>query len=171
MIVLKQTAFQTGDRVVLPPYGIGMICGTCARPLGSEMHTYYQIEFQHTSSRAYVPVESPSLTGMRPALTPPELPRLLDALQNGELDLPRQWSVRYQRVTVILASGEPYELAAMIGQFHRWNVKRALPDLDRQAFRKAIKLLIQEIEGLQGKTAETVHLFLERALIEPENVN
>ena len=164
-------AFQPGDRVVLPPYGIGVICGTCARPIGSETHTYYQIEFQHTSSRAFVPVDSHTLTGMRPALTPGDLPRLLSALQQGEVELPRQWAVRHQRVTAILASGEPYEVAAMLGQFHRWNVKRALPDLDRQAFRKAIKLLIQEIDTLTGKTAQTIHLFLERALIEPENVN
>lgn len=170
-MTLKQTAFQPGDRVVLPPYGIGVICGTCARPRGPETHTYYQIEFQHTSSRAFVPVESPTLTGMRPALTQCDLPRLFSALQNGEVDLPRHWSVRHQRVTVILASGQPDELAAMIGQFHRWNVKRALPDLDRQAFRKAIKLLMQEIDTLTGKTAQTIGLFLERALIEPENVN
>nr|WP_233554628.1 MULTISPECIES: CarD family transcriptional regulator [Deinococcus] len=171
MISLKPTAFRPGDRVVLPPYGIGVICGTCARPLGCETLTYYQIEFQHTSSRAFVPVQSSAPTGMRPALSPADLPTLLHALQNGELDLPRQWSVRHQRVTALLASGEPYELAAMIGQFHRWNLKRALPDLDRQAFRRGVKLLMQEVEGLTGKTAQTIQLFLERALLEPQSLN
>lgn len=168
---MKQTAFQTGDRVVLPPYGIGVICGTCLKPVGLETHPYYQIEFEHTSSRAYVPVRAPDSTGMRPALTATRLPEILSALQEGEMDLPRQWSARQQKVTAVLASGDPDELARMIGQFHRWNVRRTLPDLDRQAFRRAVKLLEAEVRDLHGKAAQTIRLFLERALLEPGTVN
>lgn len=139
--------------------------------MGAETHTYYQVEFANTSSRAYVPVVAPDSTGMRRALAPADLPALLIQLQEGEVDLPRQWSARHHKVSAVLAGGDALELAALIGQFHRWNVRRSLPDLDRQAFRRAIRLLEQEVAGLTGKPAADISLFLERAGFEPQTVN
>lgn len=155
--------FEPGDRVVLPPYGIGTISRTCHRPVGETTHAYYELQFAHTASRAYVPVAAPQSAGMRAALTEHDLPELLNQLQDSHLDLPRQWAARQRLVTEILASGKPLELAVLTCELRRWNVERGLPDLDRQAFRQAIKLLEQEISDLEDHNAQAVHRLLERA--------
>lgn len=160
---LQHGAFQTGDRVVLSPYGVGVIGGTCCRPVGSQTYTYYEINFPNSHSRAYVPVNTPGQAGMRAALTDLELPELLSKLQKSTLGLPRQWSVRQKIVTDLVAGGNPHELAALICEFKGWNRDRGLPDLDRQAYRRAIKLLQQEVLGLNGKWAQQIQLFLEEA--------
>ncbi|UQN07471.1 CarD family transcriptional regulator [Deinococcus sp. QL22] len=162
---MKQLSFQTGDRVVLPPYGIGVVSGTCQRPVAGQSHAYYQVDFPNTSSRAYVPVSSPDETGMRAALTACDMPNLLGhlSLSTNDLNLPRQWAARHRRVTEILVSGDPYELATLTGELRRWNVERGLPDLDRQAFRRAIKLLEQEVNGLEDQCAHDVQNFLDLA--------
>lgn len=160
---LKQTAFQPGDRVVLPPYGIGVVRGTCLRPVSGQSHAYYQVEFPNTSSKAFVPVAAPDIAGMRAALTARDMPALLDSLKTSSLNLPRQWAARHRRVTEILVGGNPFELAILTCELRRWNVERGLPDLDRQAFRRAIKLLEQEVSGLQDQGAQDVQNLLVHA--------
>lgn len=160
---MKQMAFEPGDRVVLPPYGVGVVSGTCQRPLGDATHVYYELQFTHTASRAYVPVAAPQSAGLRAALTESDLPELLTRLQDSSLDLPKQWAARQRVVTEIIASGRPLELAVLTCELRRWNIERGLPDLDRQAFRQAIKLLEQEVSGLTSHNAQAIQHFLDRA--------
>ena len=161
---MNSSSFQTGDRVVLPPYGVGVVCGTCQRPIAGETQAYYQVEFPNTSSRAFVPVSAPQGAGLRAALTDADMPDLLHRLQNSrDLNLPRQWSARHRRVSEILAAADPYELATLTCELRRWNVQRGLPDLDRQAFRQAIRLLEQEVRGLNNEHAQNVQQFLGHA--------
>ena len=168
---MKQTAFEPGDRVVLPPYGIGVVSSVCLRPVAGEDQAYYQVDFPNTSSRAFVPVASPDIAGMRAALTARDMPALLDSLKTSRLNLPRQWAARHRRVTEILVSGNPFELAILTCELRRWNVERGLPDLDRQAFRRAIKLLEQEVSGLQDDGAQDVQQLLVHAWTEtPQTV-
>ena len=155
--------FQPGDRVVVPPYGIGVVCETCLRQVSGQGVSYYAIEFAHSSSRAFVPVHGQGNSGMRAALTSRETPRLLRHLQEGCLTLPSQWSARQRQVTEILVSGDPFELATLTCELRRWNNRRSLPDLDRQAFRQAIKLLQQEVQGLDDEGAVQVRGLLEAA--------
>ncbi|MDB5044264.1 MAG: transcriptional regulator [Deinococcus sp.] len=102
---------------------------------------------------------------MRAALTACDMPALLQhlSLRSSDLNLPRQWAARHRRVTEILVSGNPYELATLTCELRRWNVERGLPDLDRQAFRRAIKLLEQEVNGLEDQCAHDVQNFLDSA--------
>lgn len=158
---MKSSSFRPGDRVVLPPYGVGVVSGTCQRPIAGETHAYYQVDFPNTSSRAFVPVGAPEGAGLRAALTTADMPDLLHHLLNSqELNLPRQWSARHRRVSEILATADPYELATLTCELHRWNTQRGLPDLDRQAFRQAIRLLEQEVRGLEDDCAQNVQQFL-----------
>lgn len=167
---MKSSSFQPGDRVVLPPYGIGVVCGTCQRPVAGESHAYYQIEFPNTASRAFVPVDAPQVAGMRAALTTADMPHLLKRLQiSQELNLPRQWAARHRRVTEILVGADPYELATLTCELRRWNIERGLPDLDRQAFRRAIRLLEQEVRGLEDQCAQDVQQLLDHAWNETPN--
>lgn len=66
--------FRPGDRVMVPPYGIGVVYGTCSRQVAGQQTAYYAIEFPQSSSRAYVPVGAPRGAGMRLALTSRETP-------------------------------------------------------------------------------------------------
>ncbi|AFD24477.1 CarD family transcriptional regulator [Deinococcus gobiensis] len=163
---MKQTAFQTGDRVVLPPYGVGRIRGTCQRSVAGETHAYYQVEFPATTSLAYVPVAAPQTTGIRTALAAADMPVLLHALQTGQLNLPHQWSARHRYVSDLMSSGNAHDLAILIGELHARNQRRALPDLDRQAFRRSIRLLQQELEGLNGGEVTQVTDWLTAAAAE-----
>lgn len=153
---MKDTAklFKDGDQVVLPPYGVGIVAGTTVRTVAGADLKYYQVDFPNGTSRAYVPVSAPREAGLRPALTGEEVQSVLERLEDGRITLPKQWAARHRRVTDILTSGDPYQIATLVSELRRWDQERGLPDLDRQAYRRALLLLAGEISAVKNITMQ-----------------
>ena len=141
-------AFKNGDQVVLPPYGVGIVSGTTVKTVAGNDHKYYQVDFPNGTSRAFVPVHAPQEAGLRPALTQDEVQAVLERLQHGRITLPKQWAARHRKVTDILTSGDPYQIATLASVLRRWDLERGLPDLDRQAYRRALRLLAGEVSAV-----------------------
>ncbi len=141
-------AFKNGDQVVLPPYGVGIVSGTTVKTVAGSDHNYYQVDFPNGTSRAFVPVHAPQEAGLRPALTQDEVQAVLERLQHGRITLPKQWAARHRKVTDILTSGDPYQIATLASELRRWDLERGLPDLDRQAYRRALRLLAGEVSAV-----------------------
>ncbi len=140
--------FKNGDQVVLPPYGVGIVSGTTVKTVAGNDHKYYQVDFPNGTSRAFVPVHAPQEAGLRPALTKDEGQAVLERLQHGRITLPKQWAARHRKVTDILTSGDPYQIATLASELRRWDLERGLPDLDRQAYRRALRLLAGEVSAV-----------------------
>ncbi len=140
--------FKSGDQVVLPPYGVGIVSGTTIKTVAGSDHNYYQVDFPNGTSRAFVPVHAPQEAGLRPALTQDEVQAVLERLQHGRITLPKQWAARHRKVTDILTSGDPYQIATLASELRRWDLERGLPDLDRQAYRRALRLLAGEVSAV-----------------------
>lgn len=137
--------YRPGDKVVLPPYGVGVVAGVAQRSVAGSDRAYYQVDFPGTRSKAYVPVETPQSTRLRRALSNEQVPEILALLREGRLPLPRQWAARHRKTTEILADGDPFRIATLAGQLRAWEIEKGLPDLDRQALRRAMHLLAEEI--------------------------
>ena len=142
---IKARSYKSGDQVVLPPYGVGVVKGTITREIVGVKNKYYEVDFPNGTSKAFVPIKAPHEAGLRPALGKVEVDEVLECLQNGELVLPKQWAARHRRVTEILASGDPFQIATLASELRRWDQERGLPDLDRQAYGRALRLLDGEI--------------------------
>jgi CarD family transcriptional regulator len=160
---VKKEDFNAGDRVVLPPYGVGVVSGIQTKKVAGADHNYYQVDFPNGSSRAFVPVGAPTTVGLRPALTENELPEIISRLKTGKVSLPRQWAARHRKVTEILASGDPYRISNLAAELRRWDDERGLPDLDRQAYSRSIKLLSDEISEVIGSDVKEIKAMLESA--------
>ncbi len=157
----KASKFKNGDQVVLPPYGVGIVSGTTTKTVAGTDFTYYQVDFPNGTSRAYVPVHAPQEAGLRAALTNDEVQSVLERLTHGRLTLPKQWAARHRRVTDILTSGDPYQIATLASELRRWDLERGLPDLDRQAYRRALRLLAGEISAVLDVTTEEARSMME----------
>lgn len=142
--------FKDGDQVVLPPYGVGVVSGTVVKTVAGTEHQYYAVDFPNGTSRAFVPVNAPQEAGLRAALTAEEVKNVLERLEEGHITLPKQWAARHRRVSDILTSGDPYQIATLASELRRWDQERGLPDLDRQAYRRALRLLAGEISAVMG---------------------
>ncbi|MDZ7800241.1 MAG: CarD family transcriptional regulator [Trueperaceae bacterium] len=153
--------FENGDQVVLPPYGVGIVSGTTTKTVAGTDLQYYQVEFPNGTSRAYVPVHAPQEAGLRAALTEDEVHSVLERLSNGRINLPKQWAARHRRVTDILTSGDPYQIATLASELRRWDLERGLPDLDRQAYRRALRLLAGEISAVLDVSTDEARAMME----------
>jgi CarD family transcriptional regulator len=153
--------FKSGDQVVLPPYGVGVVAGTTTKTVAGTDLQYYQVDFPNGTSRAYVPVEAPQQAGLRAALTEEEVHSVLERLANGRINLPKQWAARHRRVTDILTSGDPYQIATLASELRRWDLERGLPDLDRQAYRRALRLLAGEISAVLGISSDEARAMMD----------
>jgi CarD family transcriptional regulator len=168
---VKKEDFTPGDRVVLPPYGVGVVSDIQTKKIAGNQNSYYQVDFPNGSSRAFVPVASPSSVGLRPALSETELPEIMSRLKTGKVSLPRQWAARHRKVTEILASGDPYRIANLAAELRRWDDERGLPDLDRQAYARSIKLLSEEISEVMSSDPKEIKSMLESAWDGSKKVN
>jgi CarD family transcriptional regulator len=146
-------SFKNGDQVVLPPYGVGIVSGTTTKTVAGAALAYYEVQFPNGTSKAFVPVHAPQEAGLRPALTEEEVQAVLERLAHGRITLPKQWAARHRKVTDILTSGDPYQIATLASELRRWDLERGLPDLDRQAYRRALRLLAGEISAVLGISA------------------
>ena len=153
--------FKSGDQVVLPPYGVGIVSGTTVKTIAGSDHNYYQVDFPNGTSRAFVPVNAPQEAGLRPALTKDEVQAVLERLQHGRITLPKQWAARHRKVTDILTSGDPYQIATLASELRRWDLERGLPDLDRQAYRRALRLLAGEVSAVLNITTEEARAMID----------
>lgn len=117
--------YRPGDKVVLPPYGVGVVAGIAQRSVAGSDKSYYQVDFPGTRSKAYVPVEAPQTTRLRRALSPDQVNEILALLQEGRLPLPRQWAARHRKTTEILADGDPFRIATLAGQLRAWEQEKA----------------------------------------------
>ena len=153
--------FKRGDQVVLPPYGVGIVSGTTTKSVAGTEKDYYEVEFPNGTSKAFVPVEAPTQAGLRAALTEEEVQSVLERLTNGRINLPKQWAARHRRVTDILTSGDPYQIATLASELRRWDVERGLPDLDRQAYRRALRLLAGEISAVMHVDTDAVRKMMD----------
>ena len=160
---MKKEEYNPGDRVVLPPYGVGVVLSIQTKCVSGDDLNYYQVEFPNGTSRAYVPVHAPQSVGLRAALSESELPEIMGRLRSGRVSLPRQWAARHRKVTEILSSGDPYRIAALAAELRRWDDERGLPDLDRQAYARAIKLLADEMSEVLATARHEVRAMLESA--------
>ncbi len=160
---MKNKEYNPGDRVVLPPYGVGVVIKIQTRKVAGANYRYYHVEFPNGTSRAYVPVNAPATIGLRPALSEAEVSEIMSRLRSGRVSLPRQWAARHRKVTEILASGDPYRIAALAAELRRWEDERGLPDLDRQAYARALKLLSEEMSEVLGVAKDEMRSMLEGA--------
>jgi len=161
--------YRPGDKVVLPPYGVGVVAGIAQRSIAGSDKSYYQVDFPGTRSKAYVPVEAPQTTRLRRALSPDQVGEILALLQEGRLPLPRQWAARHRKTTEILADGDPFRIATLAGQLRAWELEKGLPDLDRQALRRAMHLLAEEISQVLEITFEEARKLFEESVGESLN--
>ncbi|CAA9581145.1 MAG: CarD-like transcriptional regulator [uncultured Truepera sp.] len=86
---------------------------------------------------------------------------VLERLNNGRVNLPKQWAARHRRVTEILSSGDPYQIATLGSELRRWDLERGLPDLDRQAYRRALRLLAGEISAVLGISSKEARAMMD----------
>ena len=148
--------FNVGDTVVYPSQGAGVIEEMTKRTVLGEEHEYLKIVFIRGDMEVLVPLKKGQEVGLRHTIGKDEVQQLNDTLIKGDLSLPDQWPPRYRAEQDILATGNAYDLAKLIGVLAKRDLEKGLAATEREVMETAKEMVISEIAVVQGKEfAET----------------
>lgn len=142
--------FKVGDSVVYPSQGAGVVAEQTTREVLGEKQDYLKIGFIRGDMQVLVPLQKTHDVGLRHTVTAEEVQKLHSAIRKADLPLPSQWPPRYRAEQDILARGDAYELAKLIGVLSDRDVEKGLAGTEREILERAKELLSSELAVVQS---------------------
>ncbi len=145
----KQLSFATGDYVVYPAHGVGLITGVKAEEIAGQKLEMYVVSFEHDRLILRVPVARAGQSGMRKLSSRDKIQSALNALKAKPK--PRRavmWSRRAQEYEAKINSGDPVSIAQVVRELHRGeDVDQSYSE--RQMYRAALERLAREVAAIE----------------------
>jgi CarD family transcriptional regulator len=137
--------FKIGDKVVYPSQGAGIIDEVTKRVVLGEEQKYLKIVFIRGDMEVLVPLKKGQEVGLRHTIGKDELEQLKDTILRADLSLPEHWPPRYRAEQDILAAGNAYELARLIGVLTQRDLEKGLAATEREVLETAKEMLTSEL--------------------------
>ncbi len=142
--------FKVGDSVVYPSQGAGRVDEIATRVILGETHEYLKISFVRGDMDVLVPLEKGQEVGLRHTISEADLTAVWDAMTEGDLELPAQWPPRYRAEQDIVASGDAFALAQLIGTLAERDLEKGLAATEREIMEAAKLSLASELAVVQN---------------------
>jgi CarD family transcriptional regulator len=149
--------FKVGDNVVYPSQGAGRVDEITTRVVLGETHEYLKISFVRGDMDVLVPLKKGEEVGLRHTVALDEVGELLAAIAHSDLSLPTQWPPRHRAEQDILAGGDAYALARLIGVLAQRDFEKGLAATEREMLEGAKGMLATELAVVQGISLEAAY--------------
>lgn len=140
----KDVKFKVGDTVVYPTQGAGRIIGQVEKVIAGQAKQYFEIELMKGSMRVNVPVDRPEAVGLRRITEAKRIPELISCLKT-EVDLPEGWTPRHRREQTLLAEGDIFRIAELVGTLYRRDLEKPLSVTERRIMDEARQMVATEV--------------------------
>jgi CarD family transcriptional regulator len=142
---IASIAFKVGDSVVYPTQGAGRIVGEVERNIAGKTNNYFEIELVKGSTKVLIPVGQSQTIGLRRITEEKRVPELLQELSLPDLELPLGWTPRHRREQQIIAEGDIFRIARLVGTLARRDVERSLSATEHKMMEDARHMVATEI--------------------------
>lgn len=157
--------YSVGDKVVHPHHGPGWITGIERRDLLDGTKRYYVIEVPCQALTVRMPVRSAEEVGIRPAMPPSSLPRVLGILRGKPHLLPQDYRERQDQVVAQLRTGRVIHLARIVRDL-TWHRKRDhLTRKDSEYLKQGSELLAAEMALVSGESVSDTSKLIESTMV------
>jgi CarD family transcriptional regulator len=137
--------FKVGDHVVYPSQGAGKIIGMVERPVLGVAQPFFEIELMKGSMSVLVPVAQAERVGLRRITVAKLIPELLEGLHPPDLELPAGWTPRHRKEQLLIAEGDIFQVAKLVGTLQRRDNEKALSATERKIMDDARHMVTTEI--------------------------
>jgi len=144
--------FKSGDAIVHPVRGAGMVVRVEERQWRGASVLYYRIELLgQPGTSLMIPVEVAETVGLRRAIPPSELKQVWRVLRADPNTLPSEHKERYQVIEERLHVGKIFQVAEVVRDM-AWRKQREgkLTTRGKQMYEEGVKLLAGEVAATQG---------------------
>lgn len=156
--------FKVGDKVVYPSQGAGSIQEMTTREVLGEKHEYLKLVFISGDMEVLVPLKKGQEVGLRHTIGSDEVEQIHDTVVRADLTLPDPWPPRYRAEQDIIAGGDAYELARLIGVLFARDLEKGLAATEREVMEKAKDMLVSELAVVQNQELEATKAAFEQFL-------
>jgi len=143
-------AFSVGDKVVHPRYGPGRIISVERWEFPDGDRSYYVIEIPDQALTVRLPVVTADEVGVRSAVAPSNLPKVLSTLRSKPSELPDDYKERQEQIDEKVKTGNVLQLAQVVRDL-TWHGERShLTKRDSDLLRQGQDLLAAEMALVSG---------------------
>jgi CarD family transcriptional regulator len=143
--------FAVGDQVVHPHHGPGRVAGIERKDLMHGIKRYYVIDIPSQALTLQVPVRRIGDSGVRLAMSPSRLPKVLRTLRSKPRRLPGDYKERQEQIEAEIRTGRVMKLARVVRDLN-WHRHRAhLTRRDTDLLKQALDQLAAEIALVSDK--------------------
>lgn len=137
--------FQVGDTIVYPNLGGGRIEAMTEREVLGKKQDYLKVTFVKSNTDMLVPLTKGQEVGMRHTVELEKLPEVIALMLQADMKLSNQWPPRFRAEQDMIARGETFELAHLVGTLTVRDGEKGLADTERDIMENAKELLASEI--------------------------
>ncbi|MFN3700373.1 MAG: CarD family transcriptional regulator [Alphaproteobacteria bacterium] len=144
--------FNTGDYVVYPAHGVGLIEGIETQTIGGMEISLYSISFKQDRMRLKIPVMKAESAGLRKISSAAQISDALQTLQGRARIKRTMWSRRAQEYETKINSGDPISIAEVLRDLKRSNDDSEQSYSERQIYQSALERLAREVAAVEDIT-------------------
>ena len=150
----NQATFVTGDYVVYPAHGVGLIEGVETQTIGGMEVKLYAISFEKDRMRLKVPVMKAETAGLRKLSSDDRIKDAVKTLKGRARIRRTMWSRRAQEYETKINSGDPVAIAEVLRDLKRSNDETEQSYSERQIYQSAMERLAREVAAVEHITEE-----------------
>ena len=158
--------FETGDNVVYPHHGAGVVLKKESKELLGEKREYLTIKILHNDMTVMVPSDSAGRAGLRRVIGEEEVERVLAVLREDMSVMPKNWNRRFKHNRDKMKTGDVFELAEVVRNLAIREWEKGLSTGEKQMYTRAKKILASEFMYALDKDEEGAEAYLDELLEE-----
>lgn len=137
--------FHTGDQVVHPLHGAGVIEDIVERTIDGASEMYYALKPAFGDTQLFIPVGASEKLGIRPVCSPAQARVFLEKLEHLVCSGDKGWNQRYRENMLHIRSGNFLEVAQVVKDLSKRDQSSGLSDGEKKMFITAQQILSSEI--------------------------
>ena len=145
----KNSDFKTGDFVVYPTHGVGLIKGTETQIVAGTELDLLVIDFEQDRMTLLIPVGKARTSGLRRLSSRKQMDVALQKLKGRAKVRRTMWSRRAQEYEAKINSGDPVSIAEVVRDLRRSSKQADQSYSERQMYQAALDRLAREFAKIE----------------------
>ncbi len=145
----KAHDFKTGDHVVYPAHGVGVVQGVETTEIAGSPLELYVIAFDHEKMTLRVPTRRARTHGLRALAAGNVVSQALTTLKGRARVKRTMWSRRAQEYEAKINSGDLISIAEVVRDLHRSESQPEQSYSERQLYESALDRMAREVAAIE----------------------
>lgn len=157
--------FKTGDKVLHPLHGIGLIEAVTEQEIQGEARKYYVVNLTLKKMTVMIPVDNAEEIGLRKIMKSQQIEQILKVLKDKKVSqMPTNWNRRYKFNLDKIKTGDIKEVAEVLKNLSVKEKKKGLSMGEKKMLENVRSLLVGEIVYSKNVDYDKARSFIDEAL-------